>query len=327
MQRLVLIFVLIAGCSRDANAVEFPQTPVESRLLDDASDGQFDQFTLFEAALVAASPQLDTAPYTRRFQDHCAALQSRLQRATSDTEKIRVAFVFMHDEVLIGRYEIDCDDLARTLDIGNYNCVTATLLFQCFCEHLRLPVIPLAAKEHVWCRANVQPVFEVETTCAGWLNSSRGAATIEAGRATSARDISSVELVARVFYNHGLKLAQQRQFADAITAFRSGLHLDPNQRAGRRNLAAVWNNWAISMAGEARFSDAIRAIEEAEKYGGDPAELNHNRNFIYRRWMQTLCRSGNCEAAAAIVEQELERHPDNSFLRESFDEITAVLKK
>jgi hypothetical protein len=91
----------------------------------------------------------------------------------------RAAILFrrLHTELLTGKYQATCSDVAVTLDRGDFNCLTGTILFVCAARHFGLDAQALAAEGHVLCQIQgAGGDFHVETTCPRWFELSEAEA-------------------------------------------------------------------------------------------------------------------------------------------------------
>ena len=116
---------------------------LEKRMFADAADGRLDDHSLMESALIACGvrhrKQLQS--YLKKFdllleQLYC---EDEPKISSSDSPPIaraQIVFEFMHRHILTGEYSIDCTDLRNTLDSGRYNCVSASVLFNCLAERV-----------------------------------------------------------------------------------------------------------------------------------------------------------------------------------------------
>lgn len=139
---------------------------LEKELFEDARDGRLQQFTLMEAALVASGVP-DRGELTR-WNQRFVALETRAREeitsAQSDREVARSLFNFVHRVVLksYDRYRVD---LLAVLSGGEYNCVSATILYNALLEDLDIPSSAILVPSHVFTLLPFEEGdIEVETT-------------------------------------------------------------------------------------------------------------------------------------------------------------------
>lgn len=239
-----------------------PARPAEVRLWEDLADGRLDEFDLLEAALVA----VDANPSQLNACRQVIAEQTRAWRAAgleSLPQPARAAMLFelMHKELLRHGYRLDASNLADAIQSGYFNCVSATLLWQ----HLAAEFgIKTAARQ---LPGHMQSVLItatgpqlIETTCPPWFSRQQASAASEPGVA-GARQLNDAELIACVYYNHGLRLMTEGQFPAALAATYAAHRLDPENAAARGNLLAILNNWSLRLAEEGQAARALAILE------------------------------------------------------------------
>lgn len=248
---------------------------VEHSLFADAADGQLEQHSLLIATLVASGVELPDVldHYQRQLDGYAAELKKAGTLNGSGRENVEAIFSFLHRRILHRGYRIECTDLRMALDDGRYNCVSASVLFQCLAERCGLDVRGLEMPGHAMSRVYLaEEVLEVETTCAAWFRlmddpkrqaqSVRETLGTTPGRSdAAAREISSVGLVAMVYYNRGVDLLAEGRYADAALANAKALVLDPGNQTARGNLLATVNNWAIALGRSGRWDEAVVLLE------------------------------------------------------------------
>ena len=115
-----------------------------------------------------------------------------------------------------------------------------------------------------------------------------------------ARRLSSVELLAKVLYNRGLRLLESREFEAALAQTELSHRLDPGHLPAAGNVASVINNWALHRCNEGDFAGAIELLDRGLLVA-ESKILDWNRTHIYSRWLQTLEQSDSPDAARQIV--------------------------
>ncbi|MDO5554924.1 MAG: tetratricopeptide repeat protein [Planctomycetia bacterium] len=140
-------------------------------LLADAADGSWDTLTPIEAMLVAEgkSASEERRYYQQLFDQYALELEKQTTGVTSDLMKTRLVFDFLHQRVLRSRYDLNRSSLAASLDQGVFNCVSATVLFNCFAERVGLRTAGLETTGHAKSRVLYDNGFlDIETTCTRW---------------------------------------------------------------------------------------------------------------------------------------------------------------
>ena len=298
---------------------------LEEKMLADAADGALNENAWLDAAVIAGGVHDagEVAALRERLDRLAVSLRSRVESdATAATDEQRVAVVhrFLHREVWTGAYRVSCNSLRDSLASGDFNCVTATLLFAAMCERCDCSVQIMATPRHVFCRIAGEPPVDVEPTCANWFDADdaarRGAITARSVAADTqyspeiSREISRVQLLARVYYNRGVALLEQRKFAPAVTALQASLRLDEHQSPARENLLAAFNNWALAECDAGGFEHAAELLGDARRVDPRFGPLAANDVYVHRQWIVQLCERGEFARAAAVLAEAHARRPD-----------------
>jgi tetratricopeptide (TPR) repeat protein len=261
---------------------------------------------LIRTALLAGgmSSPATLAARERRFAALAEDLQSRLAPEAPPRKRIATVFAFLQHEALLGNYRQQASDIELALDGGDYNCVSATILFVALAQRAGLQPQIWHAPGHVFCRFPGESL-EIETTCRDWLSASRPRPP-----RPGARRITSAHLVAKLDYNRGILLLEQGRFAPALAALRRSCAGDPLDRDARQNLLAGLNNAALAECAAGRFAPAAALLAEVRDIDPDYAPLRVNDVHLHQKWVLDLCVAGRFAAALELLERGYARRPD-----------------
>ncbi len=302
-------------------------SPLEDKLFADASDGQLDGHSLLEAALIASGAE-DTKTLSRH-NTQLADLVTEFRKSNDKTAEPRLLatalFKFMHARVLRGNYRIECTDLRNALSQGDFNCVSASVLYNCLAGRAGLEVRGLEIPGHAMSRVLIPGgTLDVETTCPSWfclmddpkkqaemVKKTLGRDTAKA-RAT-AREVSPVEMVAMIYYNRGVDLLAGKKFEQAAVANAKALWLDPSSTTARGNLLATINNWAIALGGRKRFADAIDLLHRGLTLDPRYPTFAPNYVHVHHQWVEYLSAAGNFDEALRVLGRAAMELPDRAY--------------
>lgn len=143
----------------------------EKRLLLDSLDGKWDEYDLLNASLIAEgiiSPDR-REPYRARFERLTASMLKQVNQTKDPLKKTEQIYSFLHNNALYSKYDLTCSSVAASLDTGVFNCVSATVLFNCFASRSGLKVAALETTGHAKSRVKFADSFlDIETTCTNW---------------------------------------------------------------------------------------------------------------------------------------------------------------
>lgn len=276
----------------------------EDGLLVDAADGHLDHVSLFDAALIASgTPHAEEAAACRaRFERFRASVERAITDEMSVRDRADEVFRRMHQGLLTGRYRAACTELHRTLDDGDYNCVTATVLYHCLCAEFDVPLKTIAETGHVYCLLEGDRPAVIQTT------SRDGFAPTDIPN--GGREITDVQLLAKIYYNRGVSLLEQDQFQRAYDLLRIACRLDPQDEIAWRNILACINNWALSECDAGRFRQAVELLLRGLEMAPDYRPFLDNELHVHQRWVSRLCADGRFKQALDILESGYHRRPD-----------------
>ena len=296
---LFLLLIATGGVLLPPAPLPAPREPVTATPA--AQDG------LVQAALLAGETRDSQA--LARCQQHFDHLARQLQRMlppkASERDKLAAVFDFLHQEVLTGRYRKETSEVEVALTGGDYNCVSATILFVALAERVGLKPQIWHAPGHVYCRFAGPEPLEIETTCRDWLSASR-----QMPVRTGQRQISHGQLVGKIDYNRGILLLEQRRFGAALAALRRSVQADPGDRDARENLLAGLNNAALAECSAGHFAAAAELLAEGRAIDSQYAPLLVNDVHLHQKWVLHLCSTGEFNAAIELLEQGQARRPE-----------------
>lgn len=317
---------------------------LEASLFEDATDGRWDLHSQLVAALIAGgvNEEARIRRLEERVDEICLKLATKSQQENTPRSPERQAdFVlrFLHANVLKG-YQLSCSSVADTLEQGRYNCVTASVLFNCLARRIGLNAVAVETPGHAMSRVYHEgKSFDVETTCANWFEladapearasataavtrhvapgrvpatfaSSSRTASSQSGNAADngsggdqRREVTPVELVATIYYNRGVEYLQQTHFDLAAEFNAKALYLDPKSHTAWGNLMATINNWSIALAGEDRFEEAIALLDRGIKMDPEYTTFLANHLHVYHRWSRSLCGEKRYDDAIILLER------------------------
>ncbi|HBT76974.1 MAG TPA: hypothetical protein DEB39_08620 [Planctomycetaceae bacterium] len=334
--------------------------PLEGEMLADALDGEWNTCDQFRAALLAEgtrTPQM-VADYEGRLDRIVREIENRVAANAAPGDEDAAAsltktiFQYLHENVFTAGYNIDCTDPAGVLETGEYNCVSATVIFNSVAERLGLDACGLEMPGHALSRVKyATPTgfesMDLETTCPNWFSlgdsTARRAATlsktasaarsiddVQAVRAANTvedvaqltdlskklREITPVQLIATIYYNQGVDYLNRKDYPQAAAANLKALYLDPQSETAWGNLMATINNWSIDCATAGRFDMAAILLDYGVSMDETYDKFRINQRHIYYHWIRSLAREGRAEDAMLVYKHAGQRLPDDPSLKE-----------
>ncbi|WP_145087649.1 hypothetical protein [Anatilimnocola aggregata] len=288
----------------------------ENALLADAQDGQLQEIDFIEAALIASG--IDQHDERARWLRVRAARYSAIDlpgiARLPATHRAPALLAGLHREILAGKFRPAATLVQTTLACGDFNCVTATVLYYDLCSQLGVPVEIVAQSGHVNCRLLGPSIEEVETTRRDWFTRHASEATaavvIAKPRDTTRRAILPTQLLGRIYYNRALAALEQKDFATAVNQLQISILLDEHDRDARENLLAGLNNWALALCTAGEHAAAAEKIAMGLKLDATYQPLRTNELHIHQQWVLRLCQQQEYARAIQLLEAGSQRRPD-----------------
>jgi tetratricopeptide (TPR) repeat protein len=313
-------------------AVGLSYNAAEREVFAKAETGELDIAQLFAAALVAGG--VDSPDEIRAYEGRFRQLAQRLERRVAEAgdaagdPAARAALVhaFVHNEILTGAYHLGCSRISQAMDTGAYNCVSATILFNVLAAEVGLETSANEASVHVLSVVRTaRGPLHVETTCPRWFDLPGNKAPPGDGRPSSLpvayRAIGVPGLVALVYYNLAVDLAEQRRFDEAIALNYKALRLDPGNLNARVNLLAAVNNWALELGQREQFAEAIGLLAHGRELAPAHRSFTINDAALRERWVGALLRQGEWALAETVLQQAAAEHPGHAYFAAARQEI------
>ena len=148
---------------------------LERDLLDDSADGIWQRWDIVSAALVAEG--LNNQQRVDAYRNQVASVVRQVP-SQEKNRLVQTVFETLHSRLLTGKYDVGCTNLAQAIETGDFNCVSATILFHAMAQRSGLDVCGLEMRGHALSRVRFdQQVIDLETTCADWFNLSESERT------------------------------------------------------------------------------------------------------------------------------------------------------
>jgi tetratricopeptide (TPR) repeat protein len=277
----------------------------------------------------------------------------------------RELFESLHREIMTRQYDINCTNLGSVFETGKFNCVSATVLFNVLGEKAGLDVHALEMPGHALSRVRfANKEMDIETTCSDWFmldnkealaaattrrvaksepatpnpiagndmkNKSTQNAMTESEKLTElskkSREITPVQLIATIYYNHGVDLLNEKRYAEAAMVNIKALHLDPESETAWGNFMVAINNWAIELSsgnttkGIKRYDLAAILLDQGWYIDTSYEKFKTNQLHVYYHWILDLAIKGRVDAAKEVFSYADKRLPNNPVLAKLMDTI------
>jgi tetratricopeptide (TPR) repeat protein len=245
------------------------------RALHDTRDGRLNEFDFFTVALIAGGVQdeCELSGWLDWYAEQRAPLLDSLPEGPP-IERLRAIHDALHEQILTGKYQIAASDVRLALSHGDFNCLSSLAIYFDLCQAAGLKVEICLARGHVFLRALADGgAVVIEPGTPQWNGRT-------VARRHRVRQITPVELLGKFYYNRGVELLKDRQFAEGIELLETSLQLDPADGDARANLVAGLNNWAVDRCQANCYDDAAALIKQGLVIDPTFAPLIANEQFV-----------------------------------------------
>jgi hypothetical protein len=245
------------------------------RVLNDCRDGRLDDIEFSTAALIASGveDECELAGWITAFAERRDAVVGNVSEGPA-IERLRAIHAAMHRTILTGSYRTAATDLRLALAQGDFNCLSSLAIYFDLCQAAGLDLEIWLGRGHVYLRgAQSRDLDSIEPEASLWQEP-------RFARQSRGRRITPVELLGKFYYNRGVQMLRDRQFAEGLELLKFSLALDTTDSNARANLAAGYNNWAAERCAKGQFGDAAYLIQQGLEIDPGFAPLIANEHLV-----------------------------------------------
>ncbi len=267
---------IVAQPASPAKRLDARAASATERLLNDARDGQLNDFTFLGAALTASGTDKSTelTKWLDRYEPVRAGILKSVPAGTL-TDRLKAIHAAAHRFVLNGTFQESCSDLRKTFASGDFNCLTSLVVCLDLCQGAGLNVQTRLTRGHVLLSfqnaSGLRQAFEPGT--AEWH-------VHPIVDTTSNRSLSQIELLGKLYYNRGVEQLRSGMYQNGLSLLQTSLALDPADEDARANLVAGLNNWAVQRCRDDQYADAASLIEQGLALDPSFAPLISNEQLV-----------------------------------------------
>lgn len=316
--KLILVFVASFFVSNLSG-----QTLLD-KLYDDIYDGQLDDHTRIEAAFIISGA--DTPTKLRDAKDWYQKILADIrQKNIIKFDRIPSAeslFLYFHTTWLKD-YKEKATTLLDIKDRKEFNCVSATVLYNLTCDEVGLTTEAFETPTHVYTIFSYfgDQVMVENTTSMGFnimknlANYSRylaqyypeeerlkiGLHRLYAYENSKGRKINNTELLGLVCYNLGIFNSEQKNYQKAYEFVELAQYFNEDSRSNRKFEISLYYRWGEQLFNQQDFYQAFEVLADAYYRYPDNADFRRNCHTVYLRALDSLWRKKDWERVHSII--------------------------
>ena len=295
-------------------------TEDERKLLADARDGKFDDWSFAEACLIASgvTDPAKRKEYAKKIEEIEADARKAVEGAKSPREKAERLLKFLHDGPMKGGYEARQTDLHTILDTGKFNCVSSAVLFNVIGRRLGLELTGVEVPQHVFSLLrDGEKTIDVETTSPQGVDP-KGVKTPKGSTpadryAGKRREVGETGLAAVIAYNHGVSLLEAKEYHEGLMAALRSLNLDPTSPGAAHNTMAGFVQWGLALEQTGKYEEALVLIATGLELDPKDSALANNHKVVWHRYAEARMKDGKADEAVAVLRRAAKAAPGGDF--------------
>jgi tetratricopeptide (TPR) repeat protein len=220
---------------------------------------------------------------------------------------------YLHKGPMSKGYSLLQTDLSVILTDGAFNCVSSSVLYNVIARRVGLDVCAFEIPSGSTGSGHVFSVLKdgdrmipVETTNA------RGFDIHDNFKKKNKRQLSDLSLVAVIYYNHGVTLAQSKRYHEALLADLCALSLDKGNPQAANNAMAELITWERDLSDAGKYADALEVLRVGLTLAPRDARLVQNRKAVVHDIVMKEVKAGKFAEAWKKVDEHKEALGDKS---------------
>lgn len=312
------------------NAVLFSASLPE-QLQNDIQDGGLDDFSLIEAALIVSGVEDETGLKTAIdwFHDlvHEMERKNIVVRMEPRTSAERI-FMYLHTTWL-KNYQLEATTLLDIQEKREFNCVSATVLYNLIGEEVGLETRGFETPTHVYTIfSNFSEFVMVENTTSMGFNIMKnlrkyseylaqyypqkliyqiGLDRLYHYENSRGREIDNQELIGLICYNQAIFAARKKQFKQAYEHVLLAQQFNEDSRSNQKFEVKLYYDWGRQLFRQQQFFEAFELFSQANWRYPDNTDFARNSVTAFKNALNRLRQQNDWDAAEKLVLEMDER--------------------
>ncbi|MBN2088448.1 hypothetical protein JW964_02495 [candidate division KSB1 bacterium] len=320
---LILLFVFTSNFAHENQS---PANRINSELAErlevDIRDGQLHEFSLIEAAFIVSGATTGESlnESLRWYEALIRDIEDKNIMVLMDQKASAERLFFFLHSTWLKTYQKEATTLLDIQQKRNYNCVSATVLYNLTCEKLGLQTMGFETPTHVYTIfTNFGEYVMVENTTSMGFNIIKnlknyskylaqyypnktvfqiGLDRLFAYENSKGREINNTELIGLICYNQAYFAAEQQNYAKAYNFVLLAQQFNSDSRSNREFEVNLYYKWGKSLFDQQKFYDAFEVFADAIYRYQDNSDFRKNcilacrqtlhQNLLNQDWTKTV---------------------------------------
>jgi len=291
----------------------------------DIQDGELDHFSLIEAALIVSGVTDDAELAAGRnwLLDLVTEMEQKnvVVRLEPETSAERI-FMYLHTTWL-KTYRLEATTLIDIQQKREFNCVSATVLYNLICEEVGLETRGFETPTHVYTIfSNFNKSVMVENTTSMGFNIIKnlhnysrylaqyypqkiiyqiGLDRLYAYENSRGREINNQELIGLICYNQAIFAARENRFAEAYDFVLLAQQFNADSRSNQSFETKLSYDWGRLLFQQQKFEEAFDLFSRAAGRFPDNSDFARNSVSAFKNALNRLRRENNWDSAEKLI--------------------------
>ncbi|MGA2089914.1 MAG: hypothetical protein ABSH12_00440 [Endomicrobiales bacterium] len=337
MKKIILLSIVVVALAINATAkisdrIAFDAgelSALETSFFADLDDGLLEQYTLYDAYLIASglTDQTGESVYRAKFDALRRRARIALSQVGTDPYIRAKALLFWLHENVFRQYRSQAIEADGLLDNGSFNCLSSSIVYALFARELGLCVKGVLVKDHSFCMLeDPRGDKDIETTIRFGFDP--GVKEIEQFETMTSyvyvakkdyqqrRTVEILPLIGAIYSNKaGQNESSASEWKANLTLYKKGYYFDPDSNLYSTNIIASLNNGAIDEMEHDSPEKALNLILQGRKFSPEDASFSQLEEQYYDKRAQKYGEEGDYETAVTWEKKGLNELLDSTLLR------------
>ena len=305
------------------NSISFSQS-LRQQLYNDILDGELNQFSDIEAAFIISGAD-SQSKLQQGLNWFNSLLQDIEEKNLIEFDKVASAeklFLYFHTSIL-KKYREKATTLFDIKEKGEFNCVSATVLYNLTCDELGLSTHAFETPTHVYTIfSNFTDNVMVENTTSMGFNIMKNLKrysqylaryypeklTLKIGldrlyyyENSKGREISNTELLGLICYNLAIFNAKLKNYAKAYSYVELAQLFNQDSRSNRKFEISLYYRWGKQLFNTSKYYQAFELMADAFYRYPENDDFKKNCRLMFTKALHQLWKNKDWEKTESII--------------------------
>ncbi len=307
------------------------KTSIEKDFFHDLNNGKLVKFNYYDAFIIASDVTKESGFIY--YQDELKKIREKALKGVDNTEDpyevAKKLLFWLHDNVL-KKYRYDATLVTDIVDSGEFNCLSASILYALLANDLGLDVCGVIVKDHAFCMLkDPRGDKDIETTVRYGFDP--GTKEIEQLKEVTRyiyvpkkeyslrRNVTILQLIGALYSNLAgavVRSTEQEKidFERELPKYKKGYYFDQDAKVFSTDIAACLNNLTIKYIEKKEYDSAYKYLRQAKKFEPENDDFKNLEKRYFSEKALAEVKGGNYEKGIEYIKIALGFYPNDEKL-------------